>query len=712
MESFHSASWHRVAELRPSLGPEVRFHRHRYRGEPWFVVRNPTTGRVHRLTQAAHALVGLMDGARTTHEVWETAAARWGDEAPTQDETLWLLGSLHAAGLLRCDALPDTAALLRRVQQEEDQEWWRKLNPIAFRIPLLDPDAFLERCRPLARLLFSRTAAWVWSAVVLAAVVSAWRHAPDLAAGARSLLEPASLLALWLTWPVVKALHELGHALAVKRWGGEVHEVGILFLVFVPVPYVDASAASVFPEKRRRMAVGAAGIAVELFVAALGLFVWLAVEPGLVRHIAYAAMLVGGVSTLLFNGNPLLRFDGYYVLADAIEIPNLASKANQYLGALARRWILGLRETSLLEVARGEAAWLIGYAVAAFVYGMTVLLAIALYVAGRFFVIGVVIALLTLTLRIGLPLLRWAHTVLADPGVGDRRGRAVAGSLGSGIALLVLLGVFPLPLRTRSEGIVWLPERSLVRAGADGFVSEVLAEPHGRVVAGQPLLRVREPALEARVRALEAERRELQLREQEASQTSPVQAEIARERLAAREAALSRARERAEEVLVRSPTDGLFVVSGGADLLGRYVRQGSVVAHVVDLSEATIRVAVPQQDAALLRERTRSAWVRLDHDLGEVLPARIVREVPAASDRLPARALGTTGGGRFAVDPLDPEGLRSLEPIFQFDLVLPADAKIVAAGERAFVRFDHGAEPAVRRVYRGLRRLLLNQLGV
>ena len=213
----------------------------------------------------------------------------------------------------------------------------------------------------------------MWCAVVLTAGVSAVKHGSELVAAGRSLLEPASLLALWFTYPVVKALHELGHAFAVKRWGGEVHEIGILFLVFMPVPYVDASAASVFPEKHRRMVVSAAGIAVELFLAAVGFFVWIAVEPGLVRHVAYGVMVVGGLSTLLFNGNPLLRFDGYYALADAIEIPNLDVKAKQYLGALARRRILGLGQTPLPETAPGEPPWLVGYAIASSVYRIGVL---------------------------------------------------------------------------------------------------------------------------------------------------------------------------------------------------------------------------------------------------------------------------------------------------------------------------------------------------
>ena len=712
MEPLHSPSWYRVAELRPRVSAQARFHRHTYRGETWYVVRNPTTGRVHRLTPAAYALVGLMDGERTTQELWDTVVGRLKDDAPTQDEALRVLGLLHVADLLRCDVTPDTAAMFRSAQEQEGKERRSKRNPIAFRVPLLDPDEFLSRWLHLVRPLFSRTSGAIWCGVVLAAAIAALKHAPELAAGAKTLHEPESLLALWFAYPLVKVLHELGHAFAVKRWGGEVHEMGILFLVFVPVPYVDASASSVFPEKHRRMVVGAAGIAVELFLAAIAIFVWIAVEPGLVRHIAYAVMLVGGVSTLFFNGNPLLRFDGYYVLADGVEIPKLGAKGNQYVGALARRWILGLRETPLPDTTPGEPRWLVGYALSAFAYRMAVMFGIALYLAGRFFFVGVALALFTVFTRIALPLLKHTSYVLTDPVVGERRGRALAGSLGLAAAIAVFVLVLPIPLHTRSEGVIWLPEQSHVRAGAEGFVVDVLAEPHRVVDEGEPLIRTRDPAIEARVRVLEAEQQELRLRVHALTHEDRVQADIVREQLADADAALARAREQQGEVLIRSPTRGFFVMADGKDLVGRYVRQGDVLAYVVDLKRAIARVVVPQQDVALLRERAGAAWVRLVHDPGTVLPARITRQVPAVTDQLPTRALGTAGGGALAVDPMDPEGLRTLEPIFQFDLALPEDAEIHAVGERVYVRFDHGAEPVGQRAYRALRRLFLRQLGV
>jgi putative peptide zinc metalloprotease protein len=259
-----------------------------------------------------------MNGERTTHEIWETACAELGDDAPSQDETIRLLGMLHGADLLRCDVSPDTAELLRRTQRREHADWWRRYTqPLSIRVPLVDPDAFLERWLPLVTPLFSRGAALAAAGMICVAALLAAAHGPELTANAAErLLTPGNLLLLWLVYPLLKGLHELGHAFATKRWGGEVHEMGILFLVFVPLPYVDASAAAAFSDKWKRVAVGAAGIGVELVVAALAFGVWLAVEPGALRSLAYDVMWIGGASTLLFNGNPLLRFDGYYVLSE------------------------------------------------------------------------------------------------------------------------------------------------------------------------------------------------------------------------------------------------------------------------------------------------------------------------------------------------------------------------------------------------------------
>ncbi len=709
-----SASWYRVARLRPQLRPHARFHRHLYRGEVWYVLEDRASGRCHRLAPAAYQVVALMDGQRTTQEIWEAAQAVLGDEGPSQDEAIRLLGLLHAADVLQCDVSPDTEELLRRCQRREQQEWWRRFaNPLAVRIPLVDPDAFLERALPWVRPLFSRAGALVWGAFVAMAAVLAVVHWGDLTHGARdALLEPRNLLLLWLAYPVLKGLHELGHAFAVKVHGGEVHEMGILLLVLMPVPYVDASAASVLPDKGQRALVGAAGVLVELFLAALALLVWLMVEPGALRVLAYDVVWIGAASSLLFNGNPLLRYDGYYVLSDWIEIPNLAARSNQYWGWLVLRHGFGLSQVRYPVAAAGEERWFLGYGPASFVYRTAILLAIAFFLAGRFLGLGLLVAVAALVTQVGVPAVRHALFVLTSPRLGSQRSRAVALSMGAVLGVLGLGFGLPLPFSTRAQGVVWPSPGSEVRAGAEGFVARTLAPPGSTVQVGDALVLTEAPSLKAEVAVLDAEVRELRARHHAERHTELVKAQITLEELVTKEAELARGRERMGEGVVRSPADGVFVVPDAADLAGRFVRQGERIGWVVGQPIPTVRVVVSQADVAVVRDRVRGVEVRLARRPEQVLPAALGRQVPAATDALPSRALGHAGGGPFAVDPEDPDGLRTLEPVFQLEVELAAGAGAHGIGARAHVRFDHGAEPVAYRLARGVRRLFLRRIGV
>ncbi len=713
-ENLFSPSWYRVAGLRPGIRRHVRFHRHHYRGQLWYLLQDPSSGRCHRLTPTAYRIAGLMDGRRTAQEIWEVANEQLGDDGPTQGETIRLLGLLHGADVLRCDVSPDTAELFRRTQRREQAEWWRRyLNPLALRQPLFDPATFLARWLHLVQPLFSRLGAAVWCAVVGLALLLAAGHWSELQEGVTAeLLDPRNLVLIWLLYPAIKLLHEFGHAFAARVWGGEVREMGILFLVLVPIPYVDASAASAFPDKRRRMLVGAMGIMVELFVAALALFVWLAVEPGLIRTAAYDVMLIGGVSSLLFNGNPLLRFDGYYVFSDAVEIPNLSARSNQYLGYLVQKRVFGLENVREPVTAPGEEPWFVGYGIAAFAYRLMVMVGIALFVAGRFFVVGVALALFAVAMQVVVPVLRHASFVLTSPRLAERRPRAVVATFGGAAALAVLLGVVPFPLSTAAQGVVWPPEGAEVRAGAEGFVERILFAPGSRVSAGQAVIRARDPSLEAEVAVLEAELRELRARRHAERVSDQVRAEMTLEEIRTSEASLADGRRRASETLVRASADGTFLVPRALDLVGSYLQQGQLVGHVVGPSVSTVRVVVPQQDVARVRERTRGVEVRLASRLSEPVVGEILRIVPAASERLPSAALGTTGGGPLPVDPEDRDGLRTLEPVFQLDVRIPSGLASHRIGERAYVRFEHGAEPLGIRAWGALRRLLLRRLGV
>jgi putative peptide zinc metalloprotease protein len=436
-DALLSSSWYRVAQLKPRRSGHAQLHRHHYRGQRWYVLHNQSTGRCQRLTPSAHLLIGLMDGERTVQEIWDEAARQLGDDCPTQDETIRVLGMLHFADSLSCDISPDTDKMLRRSERRESKETrQRMLHPMALRLPLFDPDAFLDRWIRFVRPVFTVYGALAWCAVVGAALVLGASHWTELTQDASSrLLSGQTMLLMWITYPCVKALHELGHAFAAKVWGAEIHEMGIMFLVLMPVPYVDASAANVFPDKRRRMVVSAAGILVEVFLASLALLIWLVVEPGLVRSVAYSVIWISGASTLLFNANPLLRFDGYFVLSDWIEIPNLGARANQYLGFLVQRHVFGLSRVRCPINAPGEAPWFVVYGITAFLYKLLITFGIALFLAGRFFILGVLLALLSLATQVVAPAVRHTSSVLSSPRFGERRFRILAVSLGAILGL-------------------------------------------------------------------------------------------------------------------------------------------------------------------------------------------------------------------------------------------------------------------------------------
>ncbi|MGD8497783.1 MAG: hypothetical protein PVG82_02675, partial [Chromatiales bacterium] len=542
---LYSASWYRVAELKPRLRSHARLERHRYRGVLWHVLHDPVAGRNFRFGPEGYFLISRMDGERELQEIWELALDQLGDDCLTQDETIQLLGQLHGADLLQADVTPDNLELFRRQRRSRRRRWMQYIgNPLRLRIRLADPDRFLERLLPLWRLIFGPLGALAWIAVVAWGAVLAAMHWPELTANlVDRALAPQNLVLMWLLYPVVKALHEMGHAGATRAWGGRVHEMGLMFLILMPIPYVDASASSAFPERGRRMIVAGAGMMVELFVSALALMLWLAVEPGLVRDAAFAVMLIGGISTLLFNGNPLLRFDGYYIFADAVAIPNLATRSTRYLRYLAERYLFGLDSSESPVEVHDERAWLFVYGIASLIYRLVLMFVISMFIASKWLLLGVLIGSWAVISQIVIPLGRLASTLYRNPRLRTQRTRAYAAPgliLAAGIGLLAL----PLPQATTATGVLWLPEHARLRAETDCFVEAVLVVDGTRVGQGEPLMRCEDPFLEAEVATLEARMRELIARKTGERLTDLVRSEIVKEEITTVRAGLERAQER------------------------------------------------------------------------------------------------------------------------------------------------------------------------
>jgi len=711
-ESLFSQSWYRVASLRPRLRSHVRIHRHTYRSQDWFILQDQFTGRHHRFSLEAYQVIGLLNGRRTLKEIWETACARLGEHMPTQDEMIALLAQLHRFDLLQSGTLPDFTDLKQRSRPRSNRFLKSLRSPLSIPFPLFDPESFLTRTMPLVRPLLSRFGALAWLAVVGSALVLAGLHWSELTANLSDRIFSVQNLALiGLIYPLVKVVHEFGHAYMVKHWGGEVHEMGVMLLVLLPIPYVDASASLSFGDKRQRMLVSAAGILVELFLAGLAMLVWVHVGPGAVRATAFNLMLIAGVSTLLFNGNPLLRFDAYYVLADYLEIPNLGARGSRYLGYLGKKYLLGLEQAESPATSAGEARWLGTYGVAALIYRVMLSVQIVLFLAGRFFVLGVVLACWAGGSMMIAPLTGIGRFLLRDEALRSRRPRLLAAVLLPLVLVVVAILFLPLPLYTVAEGVVWAPDESRIFAAADGFVAALPVASGSRVEADTVLLHCEDPELTARVAVLTAQRQELQARYQLSRTSDLAEAALFKEEMARVEAELDRARERAADLLVRSKSGGILLLPQHEDLTGRFVHRGTPLGYVLDPARMQIRVLVPQEDIDRIRTGTRRVGVRLAERIDRELPARIGRQVPAATHELPSMALSTEGGGLFALDPAHRDKSQVFERLFQLDLVL-AEPLADKVEERVYVRFEHPPEPLVVRWWQALRRLLMSRFEV
>ncbi|MDM8557936.1 hypothetical protein [Candidatus Parabeggiatoa sp. HSG14] len=705
-------SWQKAANIKPRLSSYVQVERHFYRGKPWYVLYDKTSGRCHRFTPAVYQLIFLMDGERNLQKVWELLQKK--ENSPSKDEILNLLSQLQVAELLHGETAPDITVL------EERQQNWKRLrfrqrygSPFSIKFALWDPDKFLKHFLPYLQILFSPLFFFFWLGIVFYGIVLAAQNWQPLTHDiADYVLAPSNLIIMLLLFPVIKFLHELGHAFTVKQGGGEVHELGILILVFMPLPYVEASSASAFPDKKARIIVSAAGIIVELFIAALAMILWVSVEPGLVRAMAYNVMFICSISTILFNGNPLLRFDGYYLLSDAIEIPNLTSRATRYMGYLFQRYLLNIKELPSPAESLGEAGWLLLYGVAAFIYRIFISAVIVFFVASQFFFVGVLVALWAIYLFLISPLIRNIRYLFTNPTIKNRKIRLIF-VLGTIVTTLIYyLFWLPAPFWSNAEGVIWLPEKAQVRVGTSGFCYELWAKHGQQVAIDDKLITLKDDILEAQIRILQSRLKELKAKKRIASSNQDrVGFRMLQEQIKVVEADFNQHKKQQERLIVRSTLAGNIYIPNYDQLLGRFLHQGELIAYIVKPPLNTIKVVIQQKDIALMREIT-NIEVRLAERLWQVYPAEIRQLVPEASYNLPSRALGTAGGGSIPVDPTDKEGMRAYEPIFQFEVHLPDEIPITGIGGRAYLRFYYDEKPLALQWYRSIRQLFLRHFDI
>lgn len=716
-QSFFSTSWYRIAELKPRIRPHVAVHRQIFRKRVWYILQDRQTGRFHSLSASANLMLCLMDGRRTVAEIWEAAGRKAADDPPTQDETIQFLAQLHTSDLLQGEIPPDFDEMASRSARAGQRRMLQQLrNPMALRIPLFDPDRLLDLTLPLLRPVFTVPGLLAWLSLVFVGLVLALLHLPELAADVSDrVLAAENVVVILCVYPVIKSLHELGHAYATKAWGGEVHEVGVMLLVFIPVLYVDASASAAFSQKHRRIIVDAAGIMVEMALAAIAAIIWVQASAGLGRTIAFNVMLIGGLSTLLFNGNPLLRFDGYYIFADLVEIPNLGSRANAYVFYLIQKHLFQIGDVQTPVVTRSETNWLLGYALFSFAYRMLVSLGIALFLATRVFAIGALMALWAGGAIVFVPVFKGVKFLATSPRLHGRRRRACAVVAGIIAGALTILFLVPVPYSTMAEGVIAVPGRDEVRAKTDGFVTTVVATPGRNVAAHQILITLQDPMLAAKVAVIAAQGDEIEQSLDAVQQVDRVQAEKFKEEKDHIDQQLAVERKVQQDLAITSDHGGLFVLAPAADaasLAGRFAKHGDLLGYVLGADDPTVQVLATQDDVDLLRRPGTVVEAYLADDLSHPIKGRIVRETPGAQQDVPSLALTTQGGGSIALNPSETQRPQTLFSYFQVDVELLDPSTASRLGDRVYVRFKYGDEPIAWRLLRSLRQFFLGRFRV
>ena len=491
-----------------------------FEGRPVWGIKDPITLAYYELSDEAYFVLGQLDGRATMSGVCHAFHERFRPRTLSEDELRNFLSQLLSQNLVLAELPGHGPRLVAKARVLQSRRRWMKLTSLlAMRFRGFDPDRLLGWMLSGLGWLFTPCAMLAGLTLIVSAILLVIVEFDELLArlpSAQALLTIPNLLGLGLVLAIVKVLHELGHGLTCKRFGGECHELGVMLLVFTPTLYCNVSDIWMLKSKWQRIAVSAAGMWVEAVIAAICTLLWWFSEPGLFHSLCLNVMFLCGVSTFFLNGNPLLRYDGYFVLADWCEIPNLQQQSMAAVRNQLSRWFCGFELDDMGGLAGRRRMGLLTYGVASSIYRVMVtsLMLWGLYHWLKPAGLGVVaqlLALPTLGVMLLAPLTR-AVSFVRSPANRDRiRWPRFWGSTAVTLTGLVLLVTYPLPSRVTASAIVGDDEAQRVYVTMAGTLKSSVRE--GQLVAqGDEIARLEEPSLGLQLAELQGELKLHQLR--------------------------------------------------------------------------------------------------------------------------------------------------------------------------------------------------------
>lgn len=489
------SSTSRPVKLR--MRPDLDARRQKYQGQAYWVVKEPVALNYYRFHEEEYAILQMLDGLTSLEAIKERFEDEFTPQKITFQDLQQFIGMLHRSGLVISEASGQGKQLKKRRDEKTRKEWMGKLaNIFALRFRGIDPDWILNWLHKYTWWFFTPAFMMIWLLIAASAgslVLVEFDVFRSRLPAFHDFFAPHNWLYLAVTMAVVKVLHEFGHGLSCKHYGGECHEMGAMLLVFTPALYCNVSDSWMLPNKWHRAFIGAAGMYVEVFLASIATFVWWFSEPGFVNQVALSVMFICSVSTVMFNGNPLLRFDGYYILMDLLEIPNLRQKSTEVLRRFLFEWCLGVEQPENPFLPQKHKFFFGLFTVAAVIYRWLVVFSILLFLNAvlKPYGLQVIGRMIALTGFVGLvlqPVMELAKFFYI-PGRMNKMKRhrvIISGVAFAGLVLFILF--LPLPHYIRCSFEIAPRDAAGIYAEAPGGITLCNVKPGDKVEANKTVL--------------------------------------------------------------------------------------------------------------------------------------------------------------------------------------------------------------------------------
>lgn len=659
-------------------------------GEIYCHIEVPAASQFYRVGYAEYVFLSLLDGETTFAEALTITAQQLGATALDQSQATEVLTWLLDNNLATLVSEQSTVAIRPKATQKRGmfQDW----NPLGVRVRLCEPDRLLTHLIRSVGWFYSVPATVIAIVVMLTAVCMLVGHRDRFMASSTQIFSPINWAWMMGCWLALKVIHEFSHGLACKRYGGVVREMGVMFVLFAPLAYVDVTSSWRLSSKWQRIHVAVAGIYIELWVAAVAGIVWCYTDSELLSHLLYNLIISASLSTLLFNVNPLMRFDGYYILSDLLEIPNLYTEATRAVGDLVRYIFLGRRVVRPIRSGRVR-LWILAYGVAASLWRISVSVSLLLVASVMFRGAGVVLAAASVLVWV----VRRAPVIareLRQCFYVNRLavGRAAVVATGLGATLVVVFFYVPNPAIGTAPGIVDYRDLAVIRSGVAGFVAKLHVEDGQLVQPGDVLLELRNDDVSNQYHELLHQMEQSRIRHQmaiERHEITEAQVEL-RDRQALQQKLTEKQREY-DSLTVRAEVAGRVVAPRLATMQGAFVQQGVELVSIGNESEKELILSIGHNEVEQALAAIGSA---LDVRVGSrgKMTGSLKSVEPRASRSLTHPALSASAGGPLSVrqteDHHDKVALELIEPRFRATLSLDSEvSQRLACGERGYVRF-------------------------